>query len=114
MLTIYGIRNCDSCRKARKWLDANDVEYRFHDLRVDGLTRADIERWLKVVPREKLLNSRSTTWRALPESDRRDLDDAKARSLLFDHPTLIKRPVMENDGHVLVGFVAEQYKDQLG
>ncbi|MGI9203999.1 MAG: arsenate reductase [Woeseiaceae bacterium] len=114
MLTMYGIPNCDSCRKARKWLEASAVEYRFHDLRADGLTSADIERWLQFVPREKLLNSRSTTWRALPESERCELDVVKVRSLLLDHPTLIKRPVLENDEHVLVGFVPDQYKELLG
>lgn len=109
MLTIYGIPNCDSCRKARKWLDANEIEHRFHDLRVDGLSAADIARWLKVVPREELLNTRSTTWRALAESDRSGLNEGTTRTLLLEHPTLIKRPVLENDQHVLVGFAADEY-----
>jgi len=113
MLTIYGIPNCDSCKKARKWLDANEIAHRFHDLRVDGLTSADIDRWLRAVPREKLLNTRSTTWRTLPESDRSDLDENKTRTLLRDHPTLIKRPVLEKDEQVLIGFVAEQYDELL-
>lgn len=109
MLTIYGIPNCDSCKKARKWLDANEIEHRFHDLRVDGISSADIDRWLRIVPREKLLNTRSTTWRALPESDRSGLNEGKTRTLLLEHPTLIKRPVLEKDDHVLVGFVTDDY-----
>lgn len=112
MLTIYGIPNCDSCKKARKWLAANNIEHRFHDVRVDGLTRELVDRWLSRVPWKKLVNTRSTTWRKLPAADRSGLDENTAPALLLKNPTLIKRPVLATDTHVLVGFIEDQY-DQL-
>ena len=109
MLTLYGIPNCDSCKKARKWLADNEIEHRFHDMRADGLTREHIDHWLTRVPREKLVNTRSTTWRTLPEADRNGLDEQTTPPLLLENPTLIKRPVLETETQVLVGFVADQY-----
>ncbi len=104
MITIFGLRNCDSCKKARAWLDETGLKYRFHDFRQDGLPDGALANWCNVVGWEPLLNRRSTTWRGLDEADRSDLDAVKARQLMETHPTLIKRPVFETAGTVLVGF----------
>ena len=109
MLTVYGIKNCDTCRKARKWLNAEGVEHTFHDLRVDGFDAANVSRWLEAVGWEKLLNRRGMTWRNLDESDKDRVDAAKAATLMAGNPTLIKRPVFDDGRQILVGFtVAEQ------
>jgi len=113
VLTIYGIRNCDTCRKAQKWLDANSVKYHFHDVRADGLEKVDLARWAKRAGWQKLLNTRSTTWRSLPESARSNIDETSALQLMQQHPTLIKRPVLELNGKVLVGFSAKDYAEVL-
>ena len=104
MIVLYGIRNCDRCRKAQSFLDEQGLACRFHDLRTDGLEAARLDRWIAALGWEKLLNRQSTTWRNLPETDRDGLDEASARSLLLAHPTLIKRPVIELDQDYLVGF----------
>ena len=104
MITLYGLKNCDTCRKARKWLVANSIEYRFHDIRADGLTREHIERWVEELGWEAVLNRRSTTWRGLPDSDRAELDDTSATTLMTEHPTLIKRPVFELGSSLCIGF----------
>jgi len=104
MITIYGLRNCDTCRKARAWLDQAGLEFQFHDFREDGLPEGAPAKWSEAVGWELLLNRRSTTWRGLTEADRSDLDAEKARQLMESHPTLIKRPVFETEGAVLVGF----------
>ena len=111
MLTLYGIPSCDSCRKARKWLDANAIAYRFHNLRADCVDDDMLERWLAAVDWKALLNTRSTTWRGLAAGDRTDLDRQRASQLMLAHPTLIKRPVAESGKTVLVGFSAESYAD---
>lgn len=108
MIVIYGLKNCDSCRKAVKLLKAGGHVYRFHDLRADGLPQDRLAAWLTAVGWEALLNRRSTTWRGLPQSEKSALDPAKASRLLARHPTLIRRPVVEAGGSVLVGFAAEQ------
>ena len=110
MLTIYGIPGCDSCRKARRWLDEHAVEYRFHDLRADGIARDDIRRWLGHTPWERLLNTRSTTWRSRPVKSRTDLDEAGALALMLAHPTLIKRPVAESPTGMEIGFDEDRYR----
>ncbi len=104
MITLYGLKNCDTCRKARKWLSDNAVEYRFHDIRADGLSREQIEGWIGQLGRETVLNRRSTTWRGLSDADRDGLDDGHAAALMAAHPTLIKRPVIETGASTLVGF----------
>jgi len=109
VLTIYGIVNCDSCRKARKWLEQHGTTYRFHDLRADGLDRGMLERWAKAAGWQSLLNTRSTSWRALPQDARSDVDERKSISLMLEHPTLVKRPVAELGQTVLVGFSADRY-----
>lgn len=106
MLTIYGIPNCDGCRKARKWLDTNGIEYEFHDLRQDGVDKTMLERWAGAVGWKALLNTRSTTWRGLPDADKQEVDEPGAIRLMAAHPTLIKRPVIEGAEGTQVGFDA--------
>ena len=109
MLTLYGIPNCDTCRKARKWLDGAGIEYRFHDVREDGLERADVLRWEKHAGWKTILNTRSTTWRSLADSDKTDIDPDKAIALILAHPTLLKRPVADDGTTILVGFDEDSY-----
>ena len=104
MLTIYGIKNCDTVKKALKWLDAEGIAYTFHDLRVDGLTPAMAARWVDALGWESALNRRSTTWRELPDADKATLDADTATTLLVRFPTLAKRPIFEEKGHVINGF----------
>ena len=111
MLTLYGIPNCDTCKKSRKWLDANSVEYRFHDLRVDGLDKSMLARWARQVAWQKLLNTRSTTWRGIAEHEKQDMNEKRALALMLEHPTLVKRPVIEDGNQVIVGFSADNFDD---
>ena len=106
-VAIHGIKACDTCRKALKWLDAEGLEARWTDLREDGLDRADLERWLAAVGCEALVNRRSTTWRQLPEDQRPAMEDDAVIPVLLAHPTLIKRPVFERGGEVRVGFTPD-------
>mgnify|MGYP002624289512 CR=1 FL=1 len=108
MIVIYGLKNCDSCRKAVKLMESGDKPYRFHDLRGDGLPAERLGAWLTTVGWEALLNRRSTTWRGLPDSDKADLDPHKASRLLARHPTLLKRPVIETGDRLLVGLAAKE------
>lgn len=108
MLTVYGIKNCDTCRKALKWLSAEGIEHTFHDFRVDGLEPANVTRWAAAVGWEKLLNRRGTTWRNLAESDKDGVDAARAQALMAGNPTLIKRPVFDDGSSILVGFSAAE------
>ena len=109
MLTIHGIPNCDSCRNARKWLDAASVDYRFHDIRKDGLSRDSLERWEAHAGWKKILNTRSTTWRSLSDTDKADVDAGKAIDLILTHPTLLKRPVADDGDTILIGFNPDAY-----
>jgi len=109
MITMYGIKNCDTCRKALKWMQAEGIEHRLHDLRADGLDSEVVTRWVAAVGWEALLNRRGTTWRNLPEADKEELDEKKASALMLTNPTLIKRPVFDLDEKIVVGFkVPEQ------
>ena len=94
MIKLVGLKNCDTCRKAKKWLDAAGVEYVYHDVRADGLAPSDLEKWADVLGWEKLLNKRGTTWRTLDESVKADVDQAKAVELMAEHPTLMKRQTL--------------------
>lgn len=109
MTTLYGIPNCDTCRHARKWLDEHIVEHEFHDIRIDGLEIQAVHRWAGHVGWETLLNTRSQTWRKIPQSEREGIDAGRALSLMFEQPTLIKRPVLEHADEILVGFSADAY-----
>ncbi len=101
---IYGIKNCDTMKKAFDWLSANGVAYDFHDYRAEGIDAATLKAWTKAIGWEKLVNKTSTTFKALPDVDRADLDQAKALKLMKAHQTLIRRPVVEADGQVFAGF----------
>jgi arsenate reductase len=107
---LYGIASCDSCRKARKWLDAESIEYDYHDIRIDGLAIQMLERWSGRIDWQKMLNKRSLTWRKIPEMDRRELTKDKALTLMMQHQTLVKRPILECDGFIALGFSPENYK----
>ena len=111
MLTVYGIPSCDSCRNARKWLTEHGKEHRFHDLRADGLDMKMLKRWAQALEWEKLLNTSSLTWRKVPEVDRAELNSVKAMALMLDEPTLVKRPVLETDEIVVVGFTPAGYEE---
>ncbi|MGZ8217060.1 ArsC family reductase [Methylomagnum sp.] len=107
--TLYGIKNCDTCRKARAWLDQQGIAHRFHDFRADGLNAALLESLETQLGWEALLNRRGTTWRGLPETDRDGVDRDKALALMLAHPALIKRPVLVVGDRILVGFSPAQY-----
>lgn len=109
-LTVYGIASCDSCRAARRWLDDRGMTYRFHDLRADGLNVQTLERWAARIDWHKLVNTHSITFRKLPEVDRRDMTWTRALATMLEHPTLVKRPVLEHPRFIAVGFSAEQYE----
>lgn len=105
MLTVYGLKNCDTCRKALRWLDDRGIAHRFHDVRADGIALADIRRFAKAAGWETLLNRAGTTWRGLPKSKTAQVGEADALKLMAEHPALIKRPVFEHGkGDVVVGF----------
>jgi arsenate reductase len=109
-VTIYGIKNCDTMKKARAWLDGRSVPYAFHDYKAAGIAREVLEGWARAVGWEVLLNRAGTTFRALPEADREGLDAGKAVRLMLAQPAMIKRPVLDLDGRLLVGFKPDQYE----
>lgn len=110
MVTIYGIRNCDTMKKARAWLDKSGVEYKFHDYKSAGIERDLLERWAKKLGWETLLNRAGTTFRKLPEKDKQVSDAKKAIALMLSQPSMIKRPVLElSGGKLVVGFKPEMY-----
>jgi Spx/MgsR family transcriptional regulator len=103
-LTLYGIPNCDTVKKARTYLDARGLSYHFHDYKKAGVTAADLERWSDIVGWEKLLNKAGTTFKKLPDADKVDIDAAKAIVLMLANPSMIKRPVVEGGKTLLLGF----------
>lgn len=108
MVTVYGIKTCDSCRKALDWLRAESIGHRFHDLREDGLDGAMIAAWIDALGWPALLNTRSTTWRGLDDGEKANPDAARAAALMLAHPTLVKRPVFDlGAGRYAVGFKAD-------
>lgn len=106
MVTLYGIKNCDTCRKALKWMKEREIEHEFHDFRADGLDADTLSGWIDLLGWETLLNRRGTTWRNLPEAERDTIDEQKAHALILENPTLIKRPVIDRNGALSVGFNA--------
>jgi Spx/MgsR family transcriptional regulator len=113
MLTVYGIKSCDTCRRARKFLAENDIQFRFHDVREDGLDLQMLQRWGARIDWDNLLNRKSLTWRKIPEVDRSDMDINRAFALILEQPTLLKRPVLESDELFAVGFSEKRFGDFL-
>jgi len=110
MTTIYGIKNCDTMKKARAWLDEKGIAYDFHDYKTAGIERGRLEGWARKVGWEALLNRAGTTFRKLPAGDKEGLTETKALTLMVAQPSMIKRPVLETSGRLLVGFKPEQYE----
>lgn len=113
-VVIYGIKNCDTMKKARAWLDTKGVAYDFHDYKAAGIERGRLEGWARKAGWETLLNRAGTTFRKLPEGDKEGLTEAKAIGLMMANPSMIKRPVLETGGKLLVGFKPDQYEETLG
>jgi len=114
-VTIYGIKNCDTMKKARAWLDKRGVDYAFHDYKAAGIERSQLERWVKKVGWETLLNRAGTTFRKLPDKEKDGITQAKALALMLKQPSMIKPPVLEaSGGKLLVGFKPEQYAATVG
>ncbi|MHA3791667.1 ArsC family reductase [Sphingomonas sp. YL-JM2C] len=113
-ITMYGIKNCDTIKKARTWLEGRGVGYDFHDYKASGIDRATLKKWAGVVGWEVLLNRAGTTFRKLPDADRADIDEAKAIALMEAQPSMIKRPVLDAGGELLVGFKPDAYEKMLG
>jgi arsenate reductase len=113
-ITVYGIKNCDTMKKARAWLDEHGVAYRFHDYKTEGIAVGTLSGWAKQVGWETLLNRAGTTFRKLADQDKAGLTEKKAIALMAAQPAMIKRPVIEAGGALLVGFKPEQYRKAFG
>ena len=113
MYTLYGIKNCDTVKKARKWLDENSIAYRFHDFRIDGLTLAQLIDFTARKDWSLLLNRSSTSWRQLSAEQQGDLSLETAIVLMLSTPTLIKRPVLDTGDQLIIGFKADHYQTEL-
>ncbi len=109
MVTLYGINNCDTVRKARRWLDENDIKYRFHDVRKDGLDAKMLQEWERQLGWEQLLNRRGTTWRKLPENVRDSIDRSSALRIMLEQPSIIRRPLLDDGKQLRAGFSAADY-----
>ena len=108
-MKVFGIRNCDTVKKARKWLDDAGIEYQFHDLKKDGLNADTLSQWEKAVDWEALVNRRGTTWRKLPEQVRDNIDAQTAHEIMLENPSIIKRPIVQQGDKVSVGFNADEW-----
>jgi arsenate reductase len=108
-VTIFGIRNCDTMKKARAWLEAQGIAHRFHDYKTDGIERATLEGWVRDLGWEALLNRAGTTFRKLPDAEKEGLTEAKAIALMLAQPSMIRRPVLAAGGRLTVGFSADSY-----
>lgn len=113
-VTIYGIKNCDTMKRARDWLDKAGVQYAFHDYKTAGIDKAHLDKWSKAVGWETLLNRAGTTFRKLPDADKDGLTAARAMKLMMEQPSMIKRPVLETGKALLVGFKPDDYKAAFG
>ncbi|WP_415896925.1 ArsC family reductase [Neptuniibacter sp. QD29_5] len=109
MITMYGIPNCDTIKKAKKWLEANGVDYQFHDYRKNGLEEAQLKTWVDELGWELLLNKRGTTWRQQPDEVKNNIDEASAIALMLEHPAMIKRPLLDTGSERKVGFKDTEY-----
>ena len=110
MITMYGIPNCDTIKKARNWLKDNDVNYDFHNYKKDGVPEKELSQWVKTVGWEVLLNKRGTTWRKLDDKTKDNINEKSAIKIMLDNPSIIKRPVIANGKTILVGFTENEYK----
>lgn len=113
MTTLYGIKNCDTIKKAQKWLKANQIDFTFHDYRVDGLERDWLVTASKQLGWENLLNKRGTTFRQLPEEQKAELNETNALSLMMAYPAMIKRPILQQDNQLILGFSDSLYQERL-
>ncbi len=109
MTTLYGIKNCDTVKKAKTWLESHQVDFTFHDFRVDGLSEKAVKAWIQELGLEVLINKRSTTWKGLDEASKDGLNERTALELILAQPTLIKRPLLDTGSERLVGFKADTY-----
>ena len=112
-IDVYGIPNCDTVKKSRKWLDARGIDYAFHDYKKEGADPAKLAAWIAAVGVDTVLNRRGTTFRKLSDAEKADIDDAKAVTLLQQQPSMIKRPVVEHPGGLLVGFSETEWEGAL-
>jgi Spx/MgsR family transcriptional regulator len=112
MITMFGIKNCDTIKKARKWLEAEGIEYQFHDYKKDGLSPEMLNAWVKDLGWEALVNKRGTTWRKLPDDVKEAIDQASAIQVMLDNTSIIKRPLLIDDAeNKLLGFKADDYQE---
>ena len=109
MITLYGIKNCDTVKKAKLWLAENDIEYHFHDYRTDGLSADSVSHWIAELGWETLLNKRSTTWKQLDADVKENMNEETAKIAILAHPTLIKRPLLDTENARHVGFKPDTY-----
>jgi len=110
MIKIFGIPNCDTMKKARKWLDKNNLEYEFHDYKKMGVPEKNLKQWVKSAGWENILNKRGTTWRKLDDDIKNNIDEDSAIQVMLDNPSVIKRPVLESEKTLLVGFKENEYE----
>ena len=108
-ITMYGIKNCDTIKKARKWLEAEGVDYQFHDYKKEGIQKDQLISWIDQLGWEVLLNKRGTTWRKLPDDVKDNIDEASAITVMLENTSIIKRPVLDTGNTLLVGFSADEY-----
>lgn len=114
MIIMYGIKNCDTIKKARKFLEQHNIDYEFHDFREEGVNPVQLRAWINELGWEKLINKRSTTWRNLPDETKANMNDTLALVVAEEQPTIIKRPVLELPDRVMVGFSEKSYQALLG
>ena len=110
MIKIYGIPNCDTIKKARKWLDANSIEYTFHDYKKSGVPEKQLRQWVKKSGWDTLLNRRGTTWRQLDDKIKKNINESLAIKVMLENPSAIKRPVLESGKNLLTGFTESEYE----
>jgi arsenate reductase (glutaredoxin) len=110
MINLYGIRNCDNCRKARRWLQDQDIDFHFVDIRDEVLNESQLINWQQQLGWELLLNKKSITWRKIPSFDRDDLNETSARTLMLNYPTVMKRPLLDTGNNVVLGFNVDDYE----
>ena len=109
-VTIYGIKNCDTMKKAKTWLDARGIAHELHDYKKQGIDAASLSRWVDALGWETVLNRAGTTFRALPDADKQDIDAKKAVALMLAQPSMIKRPILDRDGVLTAGFKPDIYE----